>query len=324
MPFILAIDGGASRTRCLATSKTGHVLGKGEGGPSNHLLAGRETVVRSLREAIDQVLATAGLRTSHVACVSAGLAGIDYDGLGAEEAGAIFAEIGFPGALLNSDMVIAHAGALAGGPGVIALSGTGSVVYGSDKEGRRVRVGGWGPVYGNEGSGSAIGRMGLTAAARAQDGRGPDSALEAAMCEALGISQFRESIVRIYQGQTDSSTVAALSRVVDRVAQEGDTVARGILLQAGEQMAEQVATAIRKLNLGDTPRVSYQGAVLESCSLMRERFISALKEEFRQVEVIKPRFEPIIGACLLGRARLGWPLDEAVLQALGMCGKGRP
>jgi glucosamine kinase len=50
MEIILAIDGGGSRTRCLAIDRDGRVVGEGAGGPSNHLLVEAAVVARSLRE----------------------------------------------------------------------------------------------------------------------------------------------------------------------------------------------------------------------------------------------------------------------------------
>ena len=95
-------------------------------------------------------------------------------------------------------MVIAHAAALGGGPGIVVLAGTGSSILGVDGAGRRVKVGGWGPLYGNEGSAQRISGQALAAAARAYDGRGPSTALIDAFVRTLGLSDFRDSLSFIY------------------------------------------------------------------------------------------------------------------------------
>ena len=163
MKTILAIDGGGSRTRGLAIDHQGHVVGEALAGPSNHLLIDGAIVSRSLTEVIEATLADGHLDRSDVACVSAGLAGVDFDGTGASEMEALMSELGFARVLINGDMVIAHAGALGSLPGVVTLSGTGSVTLGIDCAGRRVKVGGWGPIYGDEGSAYRIGEMALRA-----------------------------------------------------------------------------------------------------------------------------------------------------------------
>jgi len=317
MEILLAIDGGGSHTRCLVMTRDGDSLGTGESGPSNHLLVDMSIVRASLDDAIDAALAKAQIKRSEVDLVSAGLAGVDHDGSGATEMEEVLGALGFTSSIVNSDMVIAHTGALSGGPGVLALAGTGSVILGVGLKGQRVKIGGWGPVYGDEGSGYCIAQSALRAAARARDGRGPETALLKELTEALGVSDFKETIVRVYSEKMEPRDIAALSKVVYQVAQKGDEVAKGIFRQAGEDLAEGVSAALRLLELLETAvQVSYQGSILESCELVREQLIASLRERYPEVSVIPPRFKPIAGAYLLGCKALGWRLDDRLFDAL--------
>ena len=317
MEVILAIDGGGSRTRCLTIDRQGQVLSHAESGPSNHLLVAGDVVKRSLAEAIDQALKSCRLNRDDVVCVSAGLAGVDFDGSGAPAMEELLRELGFGRMIVNGDMVIAHAGALGMHEGVIALAGTGSAILGIGQNGERVKVGGWGPVYGDEGSAYRIAQMSLRAAAREYDGRGPATGLTEALLGALGLREFRETVARVYVEGMESREIAALSSVAYRVAAAGDEVARAIFLQAGQELAESVAAAIPQLAFTGTKiLVSYQGSVLESCALVRESFGDALKGRFPNVAIVPPRFEPVIGAYLLGCQALDWQVDGNVLAAL--------
>jgi len=87
MECILAIDGGGSRTRCLAITRGAKIVGAAESGPSNHLLVGMEIAGKSIETAIAQAMSQAKLETADITCVSAGLAGVDYDGTGSVEMG---------------------------------------------------------------------------------------------------------------------------------------------------------------------------------------------------------------------------------------------
>jgi N-acetylglucosamine kinase-like BadF-type ATPase len=310
MEVILAIDGGGSRTRCCAITRAGRTLGMSESRASNHLLVPAETVKASLAEAINTALIRSRLERSDVVCVSAGLAGVDYDGSGADEMEDLLRDLGFANAIINGDMVIAHAGALAGAPGVLALAGTGSAILGIDANGRRIKVGGWGPVYGDEGSAYQIGRNALIAAARAFDGRGPKTALLPAIMRTIGLRDFKETVRRIYIEKMEPREIASLSRPAYETAEAGDEVARSIFLRAGEDMAEGVAAAIRQLELtGEQLVVSYQGSVFESCTPMRERFSETLRQNYPAISIQAPRATPVIGAFLLGCEVLSWPVS---------------
>ncbi|WP_431920348.1 hypothetical protein [Nonomuraea jabiensis] len=84
--------------------------------------------------------------------------------------------------LITTDVVTSHAGAFAGGDGVVLAAGTGAIALGVGDGIRQVdgwdslhgdirQVDGWGYLYGDAGSGFWIGRRGLDAAFRGFDGR---------------------------------------------------------------------------------------------------------------------------------------------------------
>ena len=302
---ILAIDGGATRTRCLAVDRAGTVRGRGEAGPANHVLVDAAVVRRSLMEAIDRALTAAALPRSAVRCVAAGLAGVDYDGAGAEAARGLFEDLDDAVFAIAGDMVIAHLAAFDGAPGVLALAGTGSAILGIGPDGKRVKAGGWGPLFGNEGSAYRIGRDALVAAARAYDGAGPPTSLVSAIAAHLELRDFRDTVEWAYGSVMDSSRVASLAPVVAVSAEANDRVARGILETAGQQLAEGVAAVVGRLQLAP-PLISYQGPVLGTCAVARDAFVRRLAEVLPDARVVAPKYPPVMGACVLGRRALDW------------------
>lgn len=317
MGLFLAIDGGGSHTRCLAIDADGIIRGSGSGGSSNHLLVDREVVRESLKTSVLEALNSSGVSSGEILGVAAGLAGVDYDGSGAEEMRPIFANLGFERTVIEGDMVIAHAGALAGLPGIIALAGTGSSVLGIRGDGTRIKVGGWGPIFGDEGSAYRIGQAALRASARHFDGRGPETRLTAAVLEVLALSEFSEAVEAVYVDEMQPRDIAALSETVHSVAKQGDPVAEQILGTAGKELAECVTAAVHRLKIADRKiRVSYQGSVMVACEPVRISFCAHLSREASQVEIIPPRFLPVIGAYLLVRSSAGAIIDEALLTVL--------
>jgi N-acetylglucosamine kinase-like BadF-type ATPase len=308
---ILAIDGGGTHTRCVAFDRDGRILGRGEGGPSNHLLIDHASARQALSAAVAAALTDGALPLSAVRCVAAGLAGVDYDGAGADVGRTLIGDLGTAVIAVEGDVVIAHQAALSGRPGVVALAGTGSNVLGIAPDGTRIKVGGWGPLFGDEGSAHHIACHALASAARAHDGLEPVNGLTRAFIDRFGLRDFREMLKVVYGAGLGIPEIAALAPVVETVAEAGDETARGILVRAGTDLARGVAVAIDRLALRDHNRlVSYQGSVLGGCVIAREAFVGELHRLVPGVRVERPRLAPIIGAYLLGRTALGWPVVD--------------
>ena len=334
MELILAIDAGGTRTRCIAVDRTGRVAGEGLAGASNHLHVPMEVAAAALRSAATAALTAAGAATDDVVLLSAGLAGVDHDGTGAGDGVAMLRSIGVERCVAHADMVIAHRGALAGAAGVVALAGTGSSVLGIAADGTTIKAGGWGPLYGDQGSAYQLGRLGLIAAAEAYDRSGPWTALVERLTTALGVSAFPETMTRLYPDRCGQQHVAALAPAVDACAERGDEVAAGICRQAGADLARAALAVIRRLppargarpgadNEGQTAagsappvRVSYQGAVLARSRLVRDAFLETLRADAPDIAVSAPRFEPVAGAVLLGAREAGWRLPLEALEVL--------
>jgi N-acetylmuramic acid 6-phosphate etherase len=147
--------------------------------------------------------------------------------------------------MVTSDAITAHAGALAGLPGVVQLAGTGAVAIGVAADGRRHLVDGWGPWLGDEGGGSWIGLAGLRAAVRAHDGRGRPTALLAAAVRRFG----KPTLLPTLLATDDNPARVAASFAPDVVlaARAGDTVAAELLSAAGAALARATLAAVRAI-----------------------------------------------------------------------------
>jgi N-acetylmuramic acid 6-phosphate etherase len=130
---------------------------------------------------------------------------------------------------VTSDAVIAHAGALAGEPGVVLIAGTGVVALAIGADGALRTADGWGPWLGDEGGGAWIGAAGLRAALRAHDGRGPSTTL-------LDAARARFGAPETWPAQFNAAAAVA-SFAPDVLAAEGDAAALAIVRAAAEALA---------------------------------------------------------------------------------------
>lgn len=309
MQVILGIDGGGTKTVCLAASRAGEVLGRGVGGPSNYLSEGIVRARESLRTAIQGALQAAGASAEDVALVAAGLAGASRE-RDRRVLAQVFAEV-LPGAatIIEPDAVIALLGATECRPGVIIISGTGSMAFGMDRAERRARTGGWGFILGDEGSGYDIARRGLIACLRAYDGRGPETSIRHKVLAALKLADTEDLIPFSYSNPLSPGRIAALYPTVLEAADEGDPIACRLIEEAAAALAEMVATTAAKLDFGqDRPLFTMAGGVFKGRSL-RQGFERALTARCPSAVLEEPRQPPEMGAVYLGRARLtGQPL----------------
>ncbi len=239
MTLVLGLDGGGTKTEAVLWD--GHtVSGRGWGGPSNPHFAPADAVDDAVAAAIGGALGDGRVHAGTVAAVVFG---------GPVSSAAVERMVG---RLLPDTPVVrrCHEGDLvlrAGGvaeAGIAVVSGTGSMVMRRDSQGKRVLVGGWGSLFGDEGSAYDIGRQALNACARAQDGRGPATGLMAPILAWAGAPTLRDAVRHVYDARTARDQIAQLARVVSQAAADGDAVARGILDDAGRELAVQVAAAL--------------------------------------------------------------------------------
>src|SRR3954451_20418762 len=179
---VAGVDGGGTRTRAVILDGT-RVIGEGEAGPSNPLRVGITNGATAVRDAIDRACAAAMIHRDDLLAIGIGLAGVRRMDIRTRMHDVLVETLGVETIEIVSDGDIALFGATDGQPGVVIISGTGSVSVGVNRQGKRVYAGGWGPVAGDEGSGSWIARRALQMVARATDGRGPQTCLTEAACE---------------------------------------------------------------------------------------------------------------------------------------------
>jgi glucosamine kinase len=207
---------------------------------------------------------------------------------------------------LGGDMVTAHAGALAGEPGVVVAAGTGVVVLGVAPDGTAHRADGLGYLLGDDGSGFAIGRAGVRAALRAREGRGPRTALLAAATSFFG--GLDDLAHRVYASPTPVGDLAAFAPDVAEVARQGDDVARAIWREAVDHLIASTVAVVRRTfpdALAGGVAVSHSGRLFLVEDLLLAPFRQALGERCPEAAYREPAGDALAGAARLVQDGLG-------------------
>lgn len=304
MDCVLGIDGGGTSTICLLADTNGRTIAQTHAPASNY----RKTDLRAARAAIaggvNAVLAQAATSAAtppRIIAACAGLAGVDTDADAAlwrtHLAGIVACE---PVRVVN-DGEIALYGALADAPGVLVISGTGSIVWTTAADGRRVRVGGWDYILSDEGSGYSIGLRVLRAVAAAYDGRTEPTSLTAGVLRAFHVSDFNALLDAVYHEQTTPQRIAALAPLADDAAAAGDAIATRVIAASAQELAQLAAAAVRLGGLGrmTTVPVVLAGGVLLAGGAFAARFQALLSADVPGAQFVTPRQTPAAGAALL-------------------------
>ena len=273
---VVGVDGGATRTRCMLANGDGQRLAEREGGPG--LLGAREDleVADRIIEQTRELAAEAALSLP-IDALCAGLAGASGRPEAQELVEQRIAEAGVAReVLVVPDSEVAFLDAFGHGGGILVIAGTGSVAVGRAGEGALVRVGGWGALLGDEGSGYRLGLGAVRSAIRAADGRNSPTTLTDRLFRALGVDTPRA--VFEWSKAVAKAGVAAFAPLVIEEADLGDQAAGEIVSRAVEGLLQHAEALVRTVPFTDPPAVALVGGLVEPGGLLRDRVVVVLTE----------------------------------------------
>ncbi|MCS7228840.1 MAG: BadF/BadG/BcrA/BcrD ATPase family protein [Candidatus Kryptonium sp.] len=301
--YLIGVDGGGTKTHGVIAEFDGQVIAEALGGSSNFQMLGVEPVSKLLIGLIYELINKAGCEVDDVKLVVLGLTGAGrqkdrdriFNGLieyASKE------NLKLPKLIIETDARIALEGAFAGGPGIILIAGTGSVMFAKDIEGKIHRIGGWGRFIGDEGSAFVIGREALRAVAKYVDGRGEKTILKDLIFEEFDLTDLMQIVSEIYSGKFDIGKVAP---IVMKAVELGDEIARKILDNACEELFLHIKAMLNKAKFGKKVNLAFIGGVLQSDNYVSKRLKNMILSELPQINLIEPIHSPAYGAVIYGR-----------------------
>lgn len=290
--YVAGIDGGQSSTEAVVGDERGCVVGRGSAGPADEVgvTSGSSRLRDALGGALDAARRDAGLPLeTRFRAVVAGVSG--YAGSVRGKMPALPAD---RFSMLH-DAPVAHAGALGGDPGVVVIAGTGSAVYGWSP-GAVWRSGGWGYLFGDEGSAFWLVRETLAALMRREDDGLPANDEARAACEFFGLPSLREIARGAYAGDISRASLASFAPVGLRF----DAVRR-LALEGAERLAALVRPAVEA---GVPPLVACTGGMFDDPAFARH-FTESIVASVPDANVIAARYDASVGALLMAYREAG-------------------
>jgi len=333
----VAVDGGNSKTEVLVGDTTGALLGYARGPGSNHQTAGGldpalRRIDALIREALRPTLAVREVSNGALApvrevfgmtpppalaqlCLAGADLPVEVATLDEAVAAAGWAEKSI---VENDTMALLRAGTDAL-DAVAVVCGAGINCVARAADGRTVRFPSLGRISGDWGGGRELGDAALWHAARAEDGRGPSTALAHAVAAHFGHETVAEVSAAVHLRQIPPRRLEELSPVLFRVAATGDAVAGAVVSRQADEVVALAAAALRRLGLLAAPV-----AVVLGGGVLRARHPQLMDAITGRLADLAPRAEisvvtdpPVVGAALLALDTLGaHPAAHHALRAM--------
>jgi N-acetylglucosamine kinase-like BadF-type ATPase len=306
--LLLAVDGGGTKTQALIADFEGKVLARGLGPSSNIHNVGLQEACLAVATAVEgallHVLGPQARREGGAvwkghpfASACLGLAGVD-DPRDEAAVGRWVKDVGLASRfVVVNDSELVLAGGTPHGWGVAVISGTGSVCLGRTAEGKTARVGGWGPLIGDEGSGYHIAVNALRLATQSADGRAHADGLLNAILHEWKLPDPTSLIRFVHSPETTTAAISGLATVVLDLASRGDAAAKGVVEGAAHDLARHVETVVKTLKMVHPPLALGGG-------LLRGQLRHALVAAVGETGPVQYVADPSVGAVVLARRLL--------------------
>lgn len=302
MQFLIGIDGGGSKTKTVISDLSLLILHTASGGASNFLVNDKQDVAASIREQISECISHIKLTPDDELIIVIGTAGA-----GRKKEAELFKDF-----LLNflneeipciselvieSDALITLEGAFEGKTGAIMISGTGSIMFAKDENGTLHRVGGFGRLIGDEGSGFRIGMKGLNILSKFFDGRIEHTLLNKLIPERFGLLSSEILINKIYKENFD---IASIAPVVIYAAKKSDPYALKIIDEETEELISHIKAMLKKIKTDHLNLVLTGGLLLQD-TLFTKTLRTKISNEFSSIRIVEPSHPPEKGALLIAK-----------------------
>lgn len=301
MKYIIAYDGGGTKTRINVIDLTGNILFDRITIGSNIFSSGDDEFRKVIEGLFLEAKTQLAIEDKDITLIYLGLSGADLeeDYLRLETTcAAIFQNINFK--VVNDAWIVLRSG-LKTAYGACCIAGTGTNSCAIDKSGKKAILRALSYITGTFGGGLDIARDALHYAFRAEELTYQETLLKTEIPKMLNLKDMSEVIPLLYPKRfIDKKTFGDITGVVEKCALLNDEVAIMILKNVAKQIALQTAGVIKQLNLeNEKIPVVVGGRVFQiKTPVFLDTFKEVLVQEVPFSNIVIPIFTPVVGAYL--------------------------
>lgn len=298
--FLVGVDAGGSHTEAVVADELLTIRARVRG-PAGAVGAGRApAAARAIVATVRQALTEAGV-TGLPRALVVGAAGTGRDQERHALSDALVEAHVAHRVEVTTDAAVALESVFRQSAGILLIAGSGSIAYARDPSGVVWRAGGLGWQLGDEGSGYYLGRLALTAVGKAADGRGPATALSAAVARHVGADSL-DALVH-WSGSATPGAVAALAQVTQQVARDGDAVALSLVRAAAEELVLHLLALLQRFPTEAVVPFALAGGIFTPGFPVRDAVLASIAERAARLALVAQDVDPPRGALALA-ARL--------------------
>lgn len=292
----IGLDGGGTQTRLLASDTSGDRW-TARGPAANPRIVGIERTSEVLAGLIEDCIDRYSKAEAYYVC--GGIAGAAAGSMQRALTDLVKLDLNTEKPVsirLTDDATIAHEAAFEGRPGILFVLGTGSTILIRTHEDDFIRLGGWGYLLGDEGSGYSIGRAGLRAVAASIDASKP-TALTTRAASELAVKTRDELLEKVYGSDY---SLASFAPAVLEEAGRGDAEAGAIVETEIRKLVDRFRWLADQLDFVVPESLKVTGGLSGSRPYM-VTFASIVHEHFPDWKITKSGRDPVEGALWMAK-----------------------
>lgn len=315
MTYIVGIDQGFTKTQTILGDATGCMLSTARTNGASHSMHGMQAALDAIHNGIHETLINfRTIKPDDISILVSGMTGADWPDEYIMLSESIQSLNIAKKILIKNDCIIALRGGTSAHYGAILIAGTGANCAVKAPDGREFIY----HYYHDDRlqGGIALGRAALQKIYRAETWREPDTSLKPIILKHFGIATVDELLRAEVENKLSIDQVIQIAPCVFEAANKGDLVSISILKEFGVGMAELVTAAFRHFDMTELDvEVVLSGSIFKGPgTLLSEVILSELGRVIPKVRLVNARYEPVVGAYLMGLDELGIEINHQVME----------
>lgn len=294
--FFIGIDSGGTKCEILITDSSKKPIFKKSFKAFHYSVCDSEVVAKKISEYIISLLKAKELSLKNCNGICIGLAGAREATDRAKIRKSFSRILKFRKIAVETDTMTGIYGAFEGGEGIILISGTGSVLYAMNND-SMVRIGGWGRIIGDPGSGYWLGQKGLQLIVDEYDIEQKD---KYSILTQMAEKKFNITKLNILDKVFHQDFgIQKLAPLVIECAEKKNKKCLDIIDEAVEKLSKHILLFFKLTKRRKPIDLAFIGSIIENENILSKKLKQKIKKDFKNVKIIKKKNSPVYGAILL-------------------------